>query len=132
MMTLLYHVVVTKKFVAIYLVKSAMYFERSTFLKAFSVQYIHSCLKITFDIMGFTKKTTSHILSQGKRAKLVIHFPPPDFCGESAIKQMKYVANHITLSGMTCESKKNAHLQSPLGATFIKLNELGRVSKKPD
>ena len=34
----------------------------------------------------------------------------------------------LTLSGMGSESKKNAHLQSNQGATFIRLDELGRVS----
>ena len=33
---------------------------------------------------------------------------------------------------MKCESKKNAHFESPLGATFKRLNELGRVSKWTD
>ena len=35
----------------------------------------------------------------------------------------------LTLSGMTCESKKKS---SSLGATFVTLNELGRMSKSPD
>ena len=48
---------------------------------------------------------------------------------QSHSKVLIYSEKALTLSGMTCESKKNAHLQSPLGAIFIKLNELGRVSK---
>ena len=36
------------------------------------------------------------------------------------------------LIDMTYESKKNAHLQRHLGASFIKLNELGKVSNYPD
>ena len=38
----------------------------------------------------------------------------------------------LTLIGMTYESVKNAHLHSNLGASFIRLNELGRVSNYPD
>ena len=38
----------------------------------------------------------------------------------------------LTLIGMSYESKKNAHLYGNLGASFIRLNELGRVSNYPD
>ena len=40
-------------------------------------------------------------------------------------------ANHriLTLFGMTSERKKNAHLWSLLRTTFIRLNELGRLSE---
>ena len=37
----------------------------------------------------------------------------------------------LTLIGMSYESKKNAHLQQHLGASFIRLNELSRVSNYP-
>ena len=37
-------------------------------------------------------------------------------------------AQDLTLIGMSYESKKNAHL----GASFVRLNELGRVSNYPD
>jgi hypothetical protein len=38
----------------------------------------------------------------------------------------------LTLIGMSYENKKNAHLKRHLGASFIRLNELGRVSNYPD
>ena len=38
----------------------------------------------------------------------------------------------LTLIGMSYDSKKNDHLQRHLGAFFIRLNELGRVSNYPD
>ena len=36
-----------------------------------------------------------------------------------------------SLIGMSSENKKNAHLKRHLGALFIRLNELGRVSNLP-
>ena len=39
---------------------------------------------------------------------------------------MQYIL--LTLIGMSYENKKNAHLQHHLGASFMRLNELGRVS----
>ena len=38
----------------------------------------------------------------------------------------------LTLIGMSYESKKNAHFQRHLGASFKGLNELGRMSNYPD
>ena len=38
----------------------------------------------------------------------------------------------LTLISTTYESKKNAHLWDNLGASFIRLNELGRVSNYLD
>ena len=40
----------------------------------------------------------------------------------------KYQKDILTLIGMGYESMKNAHLQRHLRASFISLNELGRVS----
>ena len=37
--------------------------------------------------------------------------------------------NGLTLIGMSYESKKNAHLLRHLEASFVRLNELGRVSQ---
>ena len=34
----------------------------------------------------------------------------------------------LTLIGISYENKKDAHLQHHLGASFIRLNELGKVS----
>ena len=36
----------------------------------------------------------------------------------------------LTLIGMSSGNKKNAHLQRQLGANFMRLNELGRVSNE--
>jgi hypothetical protein len=57
---------------------------------------------------------------------------PSDICamlGEiSSRLPLFHSSNKALKSGITLESKKNAHLQSHQGATFIRLNELGRVS----
>ena len=47
---------------------------------------------------------------------------PKKLCGHVVTK------GHLTLIGMSYESKENAHLSSHLGAFFIRLNKLGRVS----
>ena len=47
---------------------------------------------------------------------------------EVAFQVLNWVINSLTLIGMSYESKKNAHILSHLGAFFIRLNELGRVS----
>ena len=38
----------------------------------------------------------------------------------------------LTLIGMSYDNKKNVHLYSHLGAFFIRLKELNRVSNSPD
>ena len=45
---------------------------------------------------------------------------------------IRLVALGLTLISLSYESKKNAHLKCHLGASFIRLNELGRLSKYPD
>ena len=61
-----------------------------------------------------TKKITSFLIK-------------PYYTGNSMVSIIR--PGRLTLSGLGLESKKNAHLYSQQGVTFIRLNELGRVSK---
>ena len=51
--------------------------------------------------------------------------PDPQVCTEIS-------TTYLTLIGMSYESKKNAQFYRHLGTYFIRLNELVRVSNKPD